>query len=157
MNSARAGKIVDVFFFFFYKFIYSFCLLVVVVIPQMERVIQRERIRILPCLVHYHQSPYRTVNFVHRQIVQHQIVMNIDATMLTSMILTFDNCILKAFDFRALQIELSVCVCACASVHLISCWLYPMCQALFCLCEQLFFWCAPFFHRWHSLFVRFHG
>lgn len=80
----------------------------------MEHVIQHVLIRILLYLVHYHQSPYHTVIFVHHQIVQHQIVMNIDATMPTSIIMIskFDNCILKAFDFRALQIEHLVCACA---------------------------------------------
>lgn len=78
----------------------------------MEHVIRHVLIRISQYLVHYHQRPYHTVIFVHHQIVQHPIVMNIVATMpiFIIMILKFDNCILKAFDFRALQIELSVCV-----------------------------------------------
>lgn len=142
-------------FFFIYKFIYSVvCLFALCCcISQMEHVIQRERIRILQYLAHYHRSPFHTMNFVHRQIVQHQIVRNIDATVLTSMILTFDNCILKAFDFRALQIELLVCVyariCACNFLFTLALWLF------FVFCVSNFFMFG--FHSWHSLFVRFHG
>lgn len=73
---------------------------------QMVHVIQRVHIPKLPYLVRYRPNQYRIMNFVHRQIVHSQIVMNIDAIMRTFItILKSGSYTSEIYDFPVLQIE----------------------------------------------------